>query len=29
VVTVERASGDGLVFHHGRFGTTTPLKKPG
>jgi flavin reductase (DIM6/NTAB) family NADH-FMN oxidoreductase RutF len=25
VVTVERARGPGLVFHHGRFGTTAPL----
>ena len=25
VVTVERARGQGLVFHHGRFGTTAPL----
>jgi flavin reductase (DIM6/NTAB) family NADH-FMN oxidoreductase RutF len=25
VVTVERAPGQGLVFHHGRYGTTTPL----
>ena len=26
VVTVERATGDPLVFHHGRFSTTRPLK---
>ncbi|MEO8755099.1 MAG: flavin reductase family protein [Casimicrobiaceae bacterium] len=25
VVTCERATGRGLVFHHGRFGTTSPL----
>lgn len=25
VVTVERARGNPLVFHHGRYGTTTPL----
>jgi flavin reductase (DIM6/NTAB) family NADH-FMN oxidoreductase RutF len=25
VVTVERAPGQGLVFHHGRFGTTAAL----
>jgi len=25
VVTCERASGSGLVFHHGRYGTTVPL----
>ena len=25
VATCERADGQGLVFHHGRFGTTTPL----
>ena len=25
VVTVERAPGQGLVFHHGRYGTTTLL----
>lgn len=25
VVTCERAAGRGLVFHHGAFGTTTPL----
>jgi flavin reductase (DIM6/NTAB) family NADH-FMN oxidoreductase RutF len=25
VVTCERATGRGLVFHHGHFGTTTPL----
>jgi flavin reductase (DIM6/NTAB) family NADH-FMN oxidoreductase RutF len=25
VATCERASGQGLVFHHGHFGTTTPL----
>jgi flavin reductase (DIM6/NTAB) family NADH-FMN oxidoreductase RutF len=25
VVTVVRARGQGLVFHHGRFGTTNPL----
>jgi flavin reductase (DIM6/NTAB) family NADH-FMN oxidoreductase RutF len=25
VVSVERARGGGLVFHHGRFGATTPL----
>lgn len=29
VVTCERASGNGLVFHHGRFGTTTPLADDG
>lgn len=27
VVTCERASGDGLVFHRGRFGTTVPLEE--
>jgi flavin reductase (DIM6/NTAB) family NADH-FMN oxidoreductase RutF len=26
VVTCERAAGSGLVFHHGRFGTTVPLR---
>ena len=26
VVTVERARGDPLVFHHGQFSTTRPLK---
>jgi flavin reductase (DIM6/NTAB) family NADH-FMN oxidoreductase RutF len=26
VVTCERATGRGLVFHHGRFGTTSPLE---
>jgi flavin reductase (DIM6/NTAB) family NADH-FMN oxidoreductase RutF len=25
VMTVERAPGQGLVFHHGRYGTTVPL----
>lgn len=25
VVTVERAPGEGLVFHHGEYGTTRPL----
>jgi flavin reductase (DIM6/NTAB) family NADH-FMN oxidoreductase RutF len=25
VVTCERASGNGLVFHHGKFGATVPL----
>ena len=25
VVTCERAAGKGLVFHHGKFGTTVPL----
>jgi flavin reductase (DIM6/NTAB) family NADH-FMN oxidoreductase RutF len=25
VMTVERAPGDGLVFHHGHYGTTVPL----
>ena len=25
VVTCERSTGRGLVFHHGHFGTTTPL----
>ncbi len=25
VATCERASGDGLVFHHGRFGSVAPL----
>jgi flavin reductase (DIM6/NTAB) family NADH-FMN oxidoreductase RutF len=27
VVTVERAPGEGLVFQHGQFAATTPLKK--
>ena len=27
VVTCERANGSGLVFHHGRFGTTVPLRE--
>jgi len=26
VITCERAAGRGLVFHHGEFGTTTPLE---
>lgn len=29
VVTCERADGRGLVFHHGGFGTTTPLPELG
>jgi flavin reductase (DIM6/NTAB) family NADH-FMN oxidoreductase RutF len=28
IVTVEWARGSGLVFQHGRFGTTTPLADP-
>ena len=27
VATVERAAGDGLVFHHGHFGKTVPLRE--
>ena len=26
VTTCERASGDGLVFHHGRFGSVVPVR---
>lgn len=29
VMTVERAPGQGLVFHHGHFATTSPLPKLG
>ncbi len=29
VVTCERAAGRGLVFHHGHYGTTTPLPPSG
>ena len=29
VVTVERSHGPGLVFHHGRFGATSPLQEAG
>lgn len=28
VVTCERATGSGLVFHHGHFATTAPLAEP-
>jgi len=28
VATCERAKGDGLVFHHGKFGSAVPVPEP-